>query len=274
LVSPGGKTLPSGGPAALTLRQIGSYTTVLEVNDPLGDDSGPGTYTYPSDPVFEPGVFDLSSFKVMYDENNVLFEFGLAAPISNPWDSPNGLALQTLDVYVDTDPGAGSGARLLLPGRNAALEAGNGWDVAVWAEGWYPQLLQPNAESGAPEALNAAMKILVDAAAGKVTLRVPREVFGERNPADWGYTAVVLSQDGYPSTGVWRVRNAQASAAQWRLGGAPQDSNHTRIIDLVWAGQDGRTQADILSDYAASTAAEGDLGADDFAQVPLMFSGE
>jgi alpha-amylase/alpha-mannosidase (GH57 family) len=274
LVSTGGEMLPAGGPAELVLRQIGSYTTVLEVNDPLGDDHGPGTYTYPTDTVFEDGVFDLTGFKVMYDENYVLFEFNLAAPISNPWDSPNGLALQTLDVYVDTDPGAGSGARLLLPGRNAALGVENGWDVAVWAEGWYPQILQPNAESGAPEAINATLKILVDAAAGKVTLRVPREIFGEGNPADWGYAAAVLSQDGYPSTGVWRVRDVQASAAQWRLGGAPEDSNHTRIIDLVWAGQDGRTQADILSNYAASNKAEGELGADDFVQIPLLFSGE
>ena len=274
LVAPDGEMLPANGPAALTLRQIGSYTTVLDVSDQLGDDKGPGTYTYPTDTVFGAGVFDVNRFKVMYDENNVLFEFGLTASITNPWDSPNGLALQTLDVYVDTDPGAGSGARMLLPGRNAALEAGNGWDVAAWAEGWYPQLLQPNAESGAPETINAALKILVDAAAGKVTLRVPREVFGDGNPADWGYTAAVLSQDGYPSTGVWRVRDVQASAAQWRLGGAPDDNNHTRIIDLIWAGQDGRTQADILSDYTASSEAEGNLGADDFAQVPLMFSGE
>ena len=274
LVSPDGEMLPANGPAALTLRQIGTYTTVLDVSDPQGDDNGPGTYTYPSDTVFEAGVFDLKRFKVMYDNNNLLFEFELAAPITNPWDSPTGLALQTLDVYVDTDPGAGSGARLLLPGRNAALAAGNGWEVAVWAEGWYPQLLQPNAESGAPEAINASMKILMDAAAGKVTLRVPREVFGESNPADWGYAVVVLSQDGYPSTGVWRVRDAQASAAQWRLGGAPEDSNHTRIIDLAWAGQDGRTQAQILSNYRASSEPEGDLSADDFAQIPLLFTGE
>ena len=45
----------------------------------------------------------------------------MRAPIANPWGSPRGLSVQTVDVYVDTDPRAEGGARLLLPGRNAAF---------------------------------------------------------------------------------------------------------------------------------------------------------
>ena len=40
-------------------------------------------------------------------------------------------------------------------------------------------------------------------------------------PASWRYLAVVMSQEGYPSGGVWRIRDANVEAAQWRLGGAP-----------------------------------------------------
>ena len=42
----------------------------------------------------------------------------VAGPVENVWGSPNGLSIQTFDIYIDQD-GAGSGARLMLPGRNA-----------------------------------------------------------------------------------------------------------------------------------------------------------
>ncbi|RME30837.1 MAG: glycoside hydrolase, partial [Thermoflexia bacterium] len=269
LVSLAGLSLPVGGPAQVVLPDLGRYTTVLTVEDPEGDDHGPGTYTYPTDPVFRPQVFDLKSFTVAYDEKNLVFKFAFYGPIPNPWGSPNNLALQTLDVYVDRDPGAGTGARLLLPGRNAALEAGNGWDVAVWAEGWTPQILAPDPATGAPKQVaGVSFKVIVDPAARTVTLRVPRSAFGEGDPAAWGYVAAVLSQEGFPSTGVWRVRDVLGQAQQWRFGGGPDDTNHTRIIDLAWAGTP--TQEEILSRYPSSKADIATLGPDDFPQIPLL----
>ncbi len=269
LVAPTGLSLPVGGPAQVVLPDLGRYTPVLTVEDPEGDDHGPGTYTYPTDAVFKPQVFDLKSFTVAYDEKSLVFKFAFYGPIPNPWGSPNNLALQTLDVYVDKDPGAGTGARLLLPGRNAALEAGNGWDIAVWAEGWTPQILAPDPQSGAPKQVTGvSFKVIVDPAARTVTLRVPRSVFGEGDPAAWGYVAAVLSQEGFPSTGVWRVRDVLPQAQQWRCGGGPDDTNHTRIIDLAWAGTP--TQEEILSRYPASKADIATLGPDDFPQIPLL----
>ncbi len=269
VLAPSGRMLPVGGPAQVVLPDLGRYTTVLQVEDPEGDDHGPGPYTYPTDGVFKPQVFDLKSFTVAYDEKNVVFKFAFYGPIPNPWGSPNNLALQTLDVYVDKDPGAGTGARLLLPGRNAALEAGNGWEVAVWAEGWTPQILAPDPQSGAPKQVTGvSYKIIVDPAARTVTLRVPREAFGEGDPATWGYVAAVLSQEGFPSTGVWRVRDVLPQAQQWRFGGGPDDTNHTRIIDLAWAGTP--TQEEILSRYPSSKADIATLGPDDFPQIPLL----
>ncbi len=268
-IEPAGSILPLQGPAQIVLPDLGISTVILEVNDPEHDDHGPGSYTYPTDSVFKPQVFDLKTFSVAYDEKNLIFKFTFYGPIPNPWGSPNNLALQTLDVYIDKDPGAGSGARLLLPGRNAALSTGNGWDYAVWAEGWTPQVLAPDPQSGAPKQVTGvSFKIIVDPAARTVTLRVPRQAFGEGDPAQWGYLAVVLSQEGFPSTGVWRVRDVEPSASQWRLGGGPKDTNHTRIIDLAWDGTP--TQEELLSQYPSTTADLASLGPDDFAQLLLL----
>ena len=41
---------------------------MLQVQDPTGDDTGPGTYIYPDDAVFKDSVFDVNLFEVGYDE--------------------------------------------------------------------------------------------------------------------------------------------------------------------------------------------------------------
>ena len=271
VILPGGELMPRQGPAQIVLPDLGTSTTILEVPDPSSDDHGPGTYTYPADPVFKAQVFDLKTFKVAYDDKNMIFKFTFNGPVPNPWGSPNSLAIQTLDVYVDKDPGSGTGARLLLPGRNASLVKSFGWEVAIWAEGWTPQIIAPDASTLEPKQVTGVnFKIIVDPASNSVTLRVPLTVFGDGDPTKWAYAGVVLGQEGYPSTGVWRVRDVTASSEQWYFGGAPADTNHTRIIDLAWPEGIKSTQEDMLSTYIASNAAAAQLTVDDFPQILML----
>ena len=265
------QVIPSSGPAHLILPDLGNVETILEVSDPTGDDHGPGTYTYPTDAVFEPGMFDITSFKVGVGDTDLVFSFTLAGQITNPWNSGNNISVQTLDVYVDQDPGAGTGSRLLLPGRNAALTQGNGWEYAIWAEGWTPGIFAPDAATQEAKAINgASFKIIVDTATSTVTLRVPRSVFGDGDPKTWGYAAAMMSQDGYPAPGVWRVRDVQAASEQWRIGGGSDTAtNQTRILDLVWAAG-SPTQEEMLSSFTPSEADVDSLTADDFAQIQVI----
>ena len=41
---------------------------MLNVTDPAGDDSGPGTYQYPTSGDFQPGAFDLTRFQGLNDD--------------------------------------------------------------------------------------------------------------------------------------------------------------------------------------------------------------
>ena len=80
-----------------------------------------------------------------------------------------------------------------------------------------------------------------------------------------------MSQEGYPSSGVWRIRDVNPEAAQWRLGGAPDDTNHTRIIDVAWPTEATPTQEEMLSAYQPSQEANRDmLRPDDFAQLRMI----
>jgi hypothetical protein len=70
---------------------------------------------------------------------------------------------------------------------------------------------------------------------------------------------------------VWRVRDVLPQAAQWRLGGGPADTNHTRILDLAWPAGRSPTQEALLSAYRPSQEPNLDrLGPDDFAQLPML----
>jgi hypothetical protein len=263
--------VPSTGPAQVVLPDLGTSTLVLSVEDPQGDDHGPGSYTYPTDGVFRPGVFDLKNFDVSYDTKNLILKTSFNGPIPNPWGSASGLAVQTLDFYIDKDPGADTGARKLFPGRNASLPQGAGWDVALWAEGWTPGVYAPAADGNAKRIDGVDYKIMVDPAAQQVTVRIPLSVFGDDfDPAQAGYAVAVLSQDGFPAAGVWRVRDVEAANSQWKLGGAPADVNHTRIIDFAQAADVTPTQEDALSSYPASMGDIGQLTPDDFAIIPLL----
>jgi len=272
-ISPDNIKFPEAGPASIQILEIGEATSILLIEDPIGDDFGPGTYTYPTDGVFGDGVFDIKSFEVSYDTASLIITLALEGLIENGWGSPNGFSVQTLDVYIDKDPGNATGARMLLPGRNAALAAENGWEYTIWVEGWTPQVVIPDAETMEPKDFSeasSAMKIFVDPGKNALIVRVPLSFLGEGDPADWGYAAVLLGQEGYPSPGVWRVRDVTQMAAQYKFGGAANDNNHTRIIDIAWAAGDTPDQSIILGTYNSSATALETLTVDDFAIIPLL----
>jgi len=289
------QVVPGGGPAALVVPDLGLTSPILTVVDPEKDDHGPGSYTYPLDGVFSARAYDLTEFAVAEDDNNLIFRFTFAGKLNNDWGAPNGMGIHALDVYIDAVEG---GERKLLPGRNAALPADTppyqgglgGWEFALWAEGWTPGLYgPPTADSPMGEVSDrrpvqigdaSTLNIVSDPGQNKITIRVAKKVFADSlgvetlDPASWRYLAVVMSQEGYPSSGVWRVRDVEVAAQQWRLGGAPPNSNiHPRIIDVAYPADFPVSQEEALSGFAPRVVDAGEFDAlspDDFAQLPMV----
>jgi len=260
-----GPMAPADGPGAMQVPDISDVAVALEVTDPTGDDHGPGAYAYPTDPVFGAGAYDLTSFRVGESGDDLVFSFEVATTIQNPWDSPIGLSVQTFDVYVDTDPGAATGTRLFLPGRNASWVEGGGWERALTIEGWQSALYEA-APDGTNEETQPTFKVLVFPDKGRVVARLPRALFPDGDPGSWEYAAALLSQEGFPSSGVRRVRDVESTASQYRLGGGSAAINNTRIIDLAWP--EPGVQEAMLSDFSPTdTGSTDDLAPDDFAQV-------
>lgn len=260
--------LPGSGPASLSVPDLGTTTIILDVTDPAGDDHGPGSYTYPTDAVFSNGNFDIINFQVGFDDDNIVFRFTMDGPVDNPWGGGNGLSLQTFDVYIDQD-GAGSGGTAMLPGRNLTFDPEYAWDYAITVEGWESGIYAPTADGGQEQiAESSEFSVLADSGQRKVTIRVPKTILGDA-PESWHYAAVVMSQEGFPSAGVMRIRDVVPTAEQWRIGGAPAGAtNHTRVMDLVWP-EEGR-QEEWLSAFAVSATEQPELTAEDFATVPMF----
>ncbi len=81
-------------------------------------------------------MFDLTEFEVYETEQDVIFHVRFAGPVDNVWNSPNGLSVQTIDIYIDTDRIPGSGSTEALAGRRVKIAPESAWEYAIWAEGW------------------------------------------------------------------------------------------------------------------------------------------
>ena len=158
-----------------------------------------------------------------------------------------------------------------MAGRNLALQDGFAWDFAITVEGWEPYIFTPGDTGPMKIATSSDFQIITDPGQQRVTVRIPRSILGD-DPETWKYAAMVLSQEGYPSGGVMRVRDVNQNAEQWRFGGGPADTNHTRVIDLVW--QEPGIQEAWLSSYTPSGAAQAELLVTEFARVGMVVKGQ
>jgi carbohydrate-binding DOMON domain-containing protein len=111
------------GTAALAMGLALAATTPAAVaqkvsfKDPKDDDNGPGAYTYPTDPVYKPGSFDMTAFTLKAHGDKVDLDVEMAAKLEDPWKTGNGFSVQMVFIFVQTraekpaDGGKAGGAK-------------------------------------------------------------------------------------------------------------------------------------------------------------------
>jgi glucan 1,4-alpha-glucosidase len=161
-------------------------TPVGAVDDPAGDDNGPGTYVYPAAGEFNAGAFDLTRFGVYDDGLNVNFVVTLAGEVRNPWGG-NQISVQRLNVYVRG--GTGTGAVPALPGTNARLAAP--YDLVVTGDGFND--LGVRDAAGNPV---GAAALLALPATKQIVVSVPKPVLASTNLSTAQYGVVMMSHAG------------------------------------------------------------------------------
>ncbi|WP_297504956.1 glucodextranase DOMON-like domain-containing protein, partial [Thermococcus sp.] len=221
----------------------------IVVNDPEGDDHGPGTYTYATDKVFVPGHLDLLKFKMIEGSDDWTLEFYFKDLGGNPWNGPNGFSLQIIEAYFDFKDGGNTSAIKMFPdgpGSNVQLDPNHPWDLALRIAGWdYGNLIVlPDGT-----VYQGEMQISADPVKNAIIVKVPKKYL---SISDYGLYASILvgSQDGY---GPDKWRPVAVQAEQWKLGGAdPQaviDNLAPRVVDELVPEGFKPTQEEQLSSY-------------------------
>jgi carbohydrate-binding DOMON domain-containing protein len=248
----------------------------FEMTDPVGDDKGPGTYTYPTDAVYKPGSFDMTKVEVVPKGDTVEFRVTVKAKIEDPWDSKawdgNGFSVQMVAIHIDTDHVKGSGVRDSLPGFNVRFAEDEAWDKVVIIS---PQSrTRINSEVGAkcPQWKDQIVVPKVTRASGKtLTAIVDTAALGGPPTEKWGYQFLMQSNEGFPDKTDLLTRKVNEFEGQHRFGGGTDYNNDPHVIDIIVppGGDAAKKQYEILSKY--NKAATTDVKPEDLAVVPMVY---
>ncbi len=227
----GGGVMAQGGGTAVWDTNRGRKE--LDLKDPVGDEHGPGYYEFPTNPVFEPGLFDLQRMRIYRDGDAVVFVFTFGK-VTNPWGAPLGFSHQLLNVFIGTTKAKGGRYDSKSPAL-PALKFSRPWQVRLKVAGWPDYGLSLFDERGqehrnAFQAWAQGNDIFVRVAASQLPPGGDRYVY-----------VLVSSQDGYAED---NIRPLETRSGEWVLGGKrhPQDPPVLDLLAPEGAQPDQKTQ--------------------------------
>lgn len=202
--------------------------------DPAGDDFGPGTYVYPTDPVYAPGSFDLTSAALEIAGARGRVEVTFAAPLADARGTGPGFALQMVFVFIDNDHREGSGFTEGLAGLNVRFAPADAWDRVVVLSPQPAARLRAEIESKAA-AMQAAVIVpdRIEGAGRALVAVFDAAALGGGDPAAWGYQVVVQSNNQFPEADELLTRRVNDFAGQHRFGGGSDGMCDPQVIDLL-----------------------------------------
>jgi carbohydrate-binding DOMON domain-containing protein len=238
--------LSSHALAMATLIALGaSAAHAVEFTDPRGDDKGPGTYTYPTDPVYKAGSFDLVKFSANKSGGNVDIAVDVASNLEDPWGMGGGFAVQMIFIFIKT--GAPGGYSDAPAGLNVAFAPGSEWNKLV--------VLSPQKKARVTgEAEAKAAKFAKDIVVPNITRGRGRtisgtvslaELGGDGNVDGWSYQVLVQSNEGFPAATDFLTRKVNEYEGQHRFGGGNDGDCDPHAADVL-DGPDAK-QADMLA---------------------------
>ena len=196
----------------------------ISFKDPVGDDDGPGGYTYPTDEVYTPGSFDLTGFSVTKKGDRVTFDVAVKALLKDPWGLKSGFSVQMVFIFIQTDNRQGNGFVKTVPGLNVRFNDADAWDKLVILSP------QPAAHRGGNRTKSASGSTVIDHRARShkgsdhtISASVDLAQLGGGNLTKWGYQVVIQSNKGYPENQDLLTRRVNEVAIRHRFGGGNDD---------------------------------------------------
>ncbi|WP_018247923.1 glucodextranase DOMON-like domain-containing protein [Orenia marismortui] len=213
---------------------------IFQMNDPVGDEYGPGTYTYPKNEQFSPyeGLFDLTYFKVdSSNENyNLYFKF---IELVNPWHAKYGFSHQLVQVYIsNSDEGK---LETFKKGANIRFEERNPWNKLIKITGWSLEVFDYQDKATKDAIIKEdRIEILDDKKTIKVS--IPKELLGDLSKAQ--YYVLVGSLDGFAYD---NYREVIKESEGWKFGGGSNTDLNPNVLDILVP--EGMDQKEILGSF-------------------------
>lgn len=209
---------------------------LYDVEDDVYDDTGPhGTYVYPTNPHFKPGILDITRFTVWADENNTYFRLQFRN-LHDPGFHPHyGFQLTYAAILIDRGK---EGPGLRDAGVNSLFtidrELGT-FDRAIYVGGGLRVV------DGEKTILCEYIPALGDVVnpLGNVTDRaisfsIPNKYLGEPSEK-WRYLVLVGAQDDHGGAGLGVFRDVLENPGEWH-GGGRQKPDDPNVYDMILPG--------------------------------------
>jgi hypothetical protein len=212
--------------------------TIDTIDDPAGDDDGPGAYTYPTADAFRDGAFDLLSVEVAQTPSLARFTF----EVDTLYDAFGGRFSPHMFLLWVRDPNASGGATESLDDLGANVTFDAPWHYRLRVDGFNLDAVDAG---GAPitgeDGSTIGLSPSVDFDAGTVTLDVDRAAFDGAALSDLEIVAAVGSED------FGTLRAVQETAGGYVFGGADPDAVDNAPLLLDVTTPDGVAQSDALA---------------------------
>jgi hypothetical protein len=271
----GSKGAAGGGGGGASAGEPGG----ILLEDPSGDDDGPGTYKYPTDQVYKPGSFDLRKLEVVPKGDTVELRVEVQSKIEDAWDSKawggNGFSTQMAFIHVDTDHRPGSGVTESLPGTNVRFAAEEAWDRVVIISPQGPTRVNSEIDQKAAQWKDRIIVPKITRASGRTLIAVvdTAQLGGEPKPT-WGWQVLMQSNEGFPAKTDLLTRKVNEFEGQHRFGGGTDWDNDPHVVDIfagaAKGGDDEKgAQHQILGKYNKDATEA--VKPEDQAVVPMIY---
>jgi carbohydrate-binding DOMON domain-containing protein len=217
--------------AFLVLAAAAAAAQEVVFDDPVGDDKGPGSYTYPTDRVYKPGSFDITKLEVSQKGDKVTFALTVNSDLEDPWGMGVGYAVQMAFIHIDTGPG---GFTEGIPGTNVSFAPDSAWDRVV--------ILSPQKSFRVKQEVKQkvdpkmAKAIVVTDSRGKgrtISATIDRKELPEGDLTKWGYQVLMQSNEGFPDKNDVLTRKVNEFEGQHRFGGGNDGDCDPHVLDVL-----------------------------------------
>jgi len=205
---------------------------LADVPDTLEDDRGTGMYTYPLNPSFVPGSFDIAHFEMRTDTANAYFSLTFKALSDPGWHPEYGFQLTYVAIAISEDSVVGKGKVLVPHNAGYRLDPRYGYEKLLLIGGGI-QL-----EDSTGKVIVAYIPIPGDQAnpignarTGTINFAIPLSYLGQPTP-NWTLTILAGAQDDHGGSGLGEFRTVTAQPGEWN-GGGRRNQNDPNVYDVL-----------------------------------------